>query len=94
MRKYKGGKIERLVGAAEAIGPVQAIAYWGWSVERSGVRVATGTSPTKRQAIQAIRRAITNALNGLDAYCVLEDKDDSIGSTEYTRTVDVFIPDK
>jgi hypothetical protein len=91
MRKLKRGRIQELVGGAQAMPP--RYETWEWEVHWDGGEpLARGTTLSRRQAVRAIGAALAKALDSLPCYCILSDGENLDLRTEYYRVIEVFIP--
>jgi len=92
MRKLKRGRIQKLIGSAEAMPPNDS--PWEWEVRWEGQKhwLAGGTVPARRCAMREIEVAMKDILAALDCYCTLSDGENLDLRTEYYRVIEVFIP--
>jgi hypothetical protein len=91
IRKLKRGRIQKLVGSAQAMPPHDS--PWEWEVHwGAGEPLVRGTAPSRRQAVRDVRTALAKVLDSLPCYCILSDGDLGL-RTEYYRVIEVFIPE-
>ena len=92
IRKLKRGRIQKLVGSAQAMPPHDS--PWEWEVRWDGGEpLVRGTTLSCRQAVRSIGAALGDALASLDCYCILSDDENLDLRTEYYRVIEVFIPE-
>ena len=92
IRKLKRGRIQKLVGSAQAMPPHDS--PWEWEVHwGAGEPLVRGTTLSRRQAVRSVRTALAKVLDSLPCYCILSDGENLDLRTEYYRVIEVFIPE-